>query len=84
MRRIASLLLWIVTMLCFLIATERKAWGYVDPGSGLLALQGVASLVGTAVYYFRRRLRALFERKPAKGAAVVRTVKTRSEPQNAA
>jgi len=79
MKRFASLLLGIVTVLCFMIATEHKAWGYVDPGSGLLALQGAASVLGTVAFYFRRRLRALFSRKPAGYAA-----KPGHEPQNAA
>ena len=55
-----------------LIASERRAWGYVDPGSGLLALQGAASFVATVAYYFRRRIRAFFSRKPVtEGTAFV-------------
>ncbi len=69
MKRFASVLLGIITAVCFLIATERTAWGYVDPGSGLLALQGIASVVGTVAYYFRRRIRALLGRKVPVGAA---------------
>ena len=83
MKRIASLLLGTVTIFCFMIATEHKAWGYVDPGSGLLALQGVASVLGTVAYYFRRRLRALFDRKP-KQKPVAYPAKPGHEPQSAA
>jgi hypothetical protein len=83
MRRFACVLLGITMVICFLCATERTAWGYVDPGSGLLALQGFASVLGTAAYYFRRRIRALFDRKPASETAACTADQTR-ESENAA
>jgi hypothetical protein len=35
----------------------------VDPGSGLIALQGIASVAAAYAYYVRRRIRAFFSRK---------------------
>ena len=64
MKRFASPLLGMLLFVSLVIASERRAWGYVDPGSGLLALQGAASFVATVAYYFRRKIRALFSRKP--------------------
>ena len=81
MKRFASAVLGIVTIVCFLVATERKAWGYVDPGAGLLAIQGVASLLGTIAYYFRRRLRGMFGSKTVEGPATG-VVKVESASQN--
>jgi hypothetical protein len=36
---------------------------YVDPGSGLLALQSIASMMAAAVFFLRRRIMKLFTRK---------------------
>ncbi len=83
MKRFASVLLGITVFVCFFVAAERTAWGYVDPGSGLLALQGFASVLGTAAFYFRRRLRALFGRKPDREANAYAAEPVR-ESENAA
>ena len=39
MKRFVSILLTTFCGICLIVATDRRAWGYVDPGSGLLALQ---------------------------------------------
>jgi hypothetical protein len=48
---------------------EPRAWGYVDPGTGFLAMQTLASVAAGVGYFMRRRLRVLFggkaEEKPA-------------------
>jgi hypothetical protein len=41
---------------------ERPAYGYVDPGSSLLVFQSISALVTGAMFYFRRRVKALFTR----------------------
>jgi hypothetical protein len=43
-------------------AFERQAYAYVDPGSSLLVFQSLSALVTGAMFYFRRRLKALFSR----------------------
>ena len=62
-----------MTCLCLMLATERRAYGYVDPGSGLLALQSIGSVAAAAMYFMRRQIKALFTRKSsvAKEAVVV-------------
>jgi hypothetical protein len=45
-----------------LLLFERPAYGYVDPGSGLLAIQAVGSALVAAGWYLRRRIYALFHR----------------------
>ena len=42
---------------------EQPAYAYVDPGSSLLIFQSVSALVTGALFYFRRRLKALFTRQ---------------------
>lgn len=63
MKRLVLLSLALFTAFCFLVATDRNAWGYVDPGTGLLALQGVASALATCGFFFRRKIKSLFAQK---------------------
>jgi hypothetical protein len=66
MKRVGALSLFIFTVLCFLAVTERSAYGfsgYIDPGSGLLALQCISSVVIATGYYLRRQIRSLFGHK---------------------
>ena len=65
MKRLISLSLAVLITLCMIVASERRAWGYVDPGSGLIALQTIASVVAAWAYMVRRRIRAFFTRKEA-------------------
>lgn len=41
---------------------EQQAHAYVDPGSSLLLFQSLSAIVTGTVFYFRRRLKALFTR----------------------
>ncbi|MDW5265597.1 MULTISPECIES: hypothetical protein [Acidobacteriaceae] len=50
--------LFIALTFCF----ERPAYGYVDPGSSLLIFQSLSAIVTGTIFYFRRRLKALFSR----------------------
>jgi hypothetical protein len=43
-----------------LVAFERPARAYVDPGSGFVFLQVVGSMFAGAVYYMRHRLKRIF------------------------
>ena len=70
MKRVVSFAVFSLTCLCFLLATERQALAYVDPGSGLLALQSFASVIAAAGFVLRRRIVNLFSRKkPSADAA---------------
>jgi hypothetical protein len=71
MKRFISFSLSILIALCMIVASERRAWGYVDPGSGLIALQTVASVGAAYAYYIRRRIRAFFTRKKEEPAVVL-------------
>jgi hypothetical protein len=41
---------------------ERPAYGYADPGTGLLAIQAVGSALVAAGWYLRKKLYSLFHR----------------------
>jgi hypothetical protein len=71
MKRLVSFSVTLFVCVCLLLATERPARAYVDPGSGLLALQSLASVLAAAAYFLRRRIVGLFTKeKPSTGAAL--------------
>ena len=45
---------------CLAIASARPAYGYVDPGSGFLAVQTIASVAAAFGYFLRKRIRDFF------------------------
>lgn len=49
----AMVLLWVLVILC---VTSKPAYGYVDPGSGLLLLQVLGSTFAGAAFLIRRRI----------------------------
>jgi len=71
MKRLISLSLTVFCCVCLLVAMERRAYAYVDPGSGLMALQTAAAGLAAAGYYLRRRIAALFGRGKKPAASVV-------------
>jgi hypothetical protein len=71
MKRLISFSLSVFIALCMIVASERRAWGYVDPGSGLIALQTIASVAAAYAYMVRRRIRALFQRKTGEPTAAL-------------
>jgi hypothetical protein len=68
MKSFISASLAVLIVLCALVATDRQAWGYMDPGSGLLTIQTIASTVAASAYFLRRRLHSLFSRNNEKVA----------------
>jgi hypothetical protein len=60
-----------VTLALFLalgVFLERPAYAYVDPGSSLLVFQSISAMITGALFYFRRRLKALITRTPVNPA----------------
>ena len=71
MKRVVAICLTLFTCTCLLLATERQAKAYVDPGTGLLALQSLASVTAAAAYFLRKRILGLFtKRKPSSGVVL--------------
>ena len=83
MKRFFSVSLAILMTLCLIVGSERRAWGYVDPGSGLIALQTIASVVAAYAYIVRRRIREFFTRKKSQPAVLPIAPKT-GEPREIA
>ena len=70
MKRILPAALTVLITLCLIVGSERRAWGYVDPGSGFIALQTFASVAAAYLYLARRRIKTFFARKQPKPAVI--------------
>jgi hypothetical protein len=69
MKRLITFSLGVISGLCMIIAMEGRAWGYVDPGTGLVALQTVASVGAACSWFMRKRLQSLFGSKDEEPAS---------------
>jgi hypothetical protein len=58
--RFCCFVLGAVQIAALLVAFERPAQAYVDPGSGFVFLQVAGSMFAGAVYYLRHRLLRIF------------------------
>lgn len=69
MRDVFRMLLGSALLLCCVAATlcafQGTAQAYVDPGSGLVLFQSISALFTGVAFFFRRRIRGLFTRRPA-------------------
>lgn len=68
MRRLLLILPVCLVCLGMLLLAERPAYGYTDPGTGLLAIQAMGSAMVAAGWYLRRKIYALFHRGNASKA----------------
>jgi len=85
MKRFLSVSLMIFSCLCLVVATEHRAYGYVDPGSGFLALQSIASVLAATGFFLRNRIKTFFTRKKADKPTLVLPVGARkNDSRNAA
>ncbi|MFP5232193.1 MAG: hypothetical protein ACLGQX_06130 [Acidobacteriota bacterium] len=60
--RVAEFLVTVAMGLCLCLSLERRAYAYIDPGSGLLMLQALGAVFTGFLYAVRKRIRALFRR----------------------
>jgi hypothetical protein len=58
--RCCLLFLGALQIAALLVAFERPAQAYIDPGSGFVFLQVAGSMFAGAVYYLRHRLKRIF------------------------
>jgi hypothetical protein len=77
-------LLGALQIAALLVAFERPARAYVDPGSGFVFLQVAGSMFAGAVYYMRHRLKRLFgmtrRSSPISSPAVTQTEVAENQP----
>jgi hypothetical protein len=84
MKRLVSICLTVFCCACLMLATERRAMAYVDPGSGLLALQSIGSMLAAAGFFMRRRIMGLFNKKKPLASAEPRLSVRKEDSRNAA
>ena len=85
-KRTAAATLSILTCLGLMLATERRAMAYIDPGQGLVFVQSIGAAFAASVYFLRGRILALFgKKKPAERVAmpVTHATSTVAEKGNA-
>jgi hypothetical protein len=58
--RLSLGILLVLQGLSIAVALERPAYGYVDPGSGLLLFQIGGSMFAGAIFFLRTRIRKFF------------------------
>lgn len=59
-----------IELLVLLVALAKPAYGYVDPGSGLLAVQVGGSMLAGALFVLRSKIRKLFRMSPPASEAL--------------
>ncbi|WP_263380558.1 hypothetical protein [Granulicella paludicola] len=85
MKRFLSFSLAVFCCFCLMIATEPRAHAYIDPGTGLLALQSFFAGLAAFGYMMRRRIAALFGRdKSPKNVVMASTTVQNEKERNAA
>ncbi len=62
LRRVVFAALASTELLVLLAAFTKPAYGYVDPGSGLLAFQVGGSMLAGGLFILRSKIRRLFRR----------------------
>jgi hypothetical protein len=55
-----------VQLLALLIAVAQPAYGYVDPGSGILAFQIISTTFAGMIFILRGRLQRLLRNMPTR------------------
>lgn len=84
MKRFVSLSLTVFCCFCLMMATERRALAYIDPGTGLLALQSFFAGLAAFGYMMRRRIAGLFGRGKSADNVVMTPAVQEEKERNAA
>lgn len=64
MGKLLQFLAIVLMLVGAVILVQQPAYGYTDPGTGLLAIQAAGSALVAAGWYLRRRIYALLKRQP--------------------
>ena len=61
------------------LALERRAYAYVDPGSGLLMLQAAGTVITGVLFTLRRRIKSLFTRNKSEEMPAIESISPKSK-----
>jgi hypothetical protein len=84
MKRLISATCTVLFCFFLMLATEHRAMAYVDPGTGLLAIQSLGSMLAAAAFFMRRRIMALFNKKKPLASAESRLAVRKEDSRNPA
>jgi hypothetical protein len=69
--KIAYYFVTVAMLFCLSVSLERRAYAYIDPGSGLLMLQAAGTVLTGVLFTLRKRIKSLFTlSRPAEPNAV--------------
>ncbi len=77
--KIAYYMVTAAMLFSFSLALERRAYAYVDPGSGLLMLQAAGTVLTGVLFTLRKRIKSLFTRNPPAEAPTIEATSPKSE-----
>jgi hypothetical protein len=77
--KIAYFFVTIAMLCCLCLSLERKAYAYIDPGSGLLMLQAAGTVLTGVLFTLRKRLKALIFRSRPVETPVNESVSPKTE-----
>ena len=66
--KIAYYFVTVAMLFCLASALERRAYAYVDPGSGLLMLQAAGTVFTGVLFTLRKRIKSLMTRNKPGGS----------------
>jgi hypothetical protein len=81
--KIAYCVVTLAMLFSLSLAFERRAYAYVDPGSGLLMLQAAGTVVTGILFTLRRRIKSLFTRNQSSESPAVEAIETMSPKREA-
>lgn len=64
MKKVVQLVSLALIAVGAILLFEQQARAYTDPGTGLLAVQAIGSMLAATGWYLRRKIYALFRRRP--------------------
>jgi hypothetical protein len=80
MKKLLQVISVLLTLVGVSLVSQRPAYGYVDPGSGLLAVQVIGSTLVGAGWFLRRKINALLHWGKAKQEPEQSLVAKEDEP----
>jgi hypothetical protein len=77
--KIAYSVVTIAMLFSLSLAFERRAYCYVDPGSGLLMLQAAGTVLTGVLFTLRRRIKSIFTRNKSTETPTIESISPKSE-----
>ena len=77
--KIAYSIVTVAMLFSLSLAFERRAYAYVDPGSGLLMLQAAGTVLTGVLFTLRKRIKSLFTRNKSAATPAIEATSPKSK-----